>query len=308
MASLANRYRPTLFKEVVGNEGVTRSLTRLLSRDTKRIPNAFLFSGSAGTGKTTLARILAKKLGCAARDVVELNSSDYRGIDAIREIKDAARLKPFSTKSKCKVWIWDECHGLTPQAQENALKLLEDGPTHAYFILCTTEPDKLKPTLKRRCTHYELSSLGEDELQKRLESVAQAEGTKVSQAAVQNIVQSSMGSLGIALAILEHVLDLPLPEQAKAAERFAEQRSALIHLCRALIKGRPWKEIAKIIRTLDGDAESIRRGIVGYANAVLLSSGSRRAYIIMDCFAGNFYDVGKPGISIAAYEASNRRE
>lgn len=116
MAGLYQAYRPRTFDEVVGNKEAIRTLESFIKRDISEVPHAFLFSGPSGCGKTTLARILAKKLGCSDANFVEIDSADFRGIDTIREIRRQMRLAPVGGGS-CRVWLIDECHKLTGDAQ-----------------------------------------------------------------------------------------------------------------------------------------------------------------------------------------------
>jgi len=129
MSPLHIDYRPKTLKEMEGNRSTVDSLQAVLSRESD-IPHAFLFSGSAGCGKTSLGRIVASELGCAPADFREIDTADFRGIDTIREIKNQARLKPLA--GKVRVWLLDEFHKSTADAQNALLKILEEPPSHDF--------------------------------------------------------------------------------------------------------------------------------------------------------------------------------
>jgi DNA polymerase-3 subunit gamma/tau len=133
------KHRPSLFKQVIGQDDAVNVLQQLLKGD--RFPHALLLSGPSGCGKTTLARICRDKLECTGADFQELNGADTRGIDTIREIRSHLNLRPMH--GKCRIWYIDEAHKLSNDAQNALLKMLEDTPTTAYFMLATTEPNKL---------------------------------------------------------------------------------------------------------------------------------------------------------------------
>jgi DNA polymerase III subunit gamma/tau len=178
MANIAfyRKYRPKSFQDVIGQEHIVRTLTNAVAQDI--ISHAYLFSGPRGTGKTSLARLLAKAVNCAnpkqgdpcnkceacgeinagrAMDFVELDAASNRGIDEIRDLKEGIKFSP--TKLKYKVFVIDEAHQLTKEAANALLKTLEEPPPHAIFILATTEAHKMISTIASRCQRFDFHKL-----------------------------------------------------------------------------------------------------------------------------------------------------
>lgn len=291
-------HRPKTLKKVVGQDATVAALKAVLERDD--IPHAFLFHGPSGCGKTTLARIVAKKLGCSEMDLKELNVADVRGIDSIREITRHMALRPMGGNSR--VWILDEAHALSRDAQEALLKPLEDCPAHVYFMLCTTDPQKLKATIKNRCSQFALTLVSDEELTALLEAVANKEGVEIPESVINSIVAASAGSPRSALVHLDKVKDLADDEMEKAVSRIDANASAAIDLCRALLKDKPsWPEIAKVLSNLSGgEPEQIRMAVLGYCNAILLKGKfNGRACLVMECFKDPFYNDGKFRLTLA---------
>jgi len=219
---LALTYRPNQFSKVVGQGHVTKTLLNALNEG--HLPQSILFSGIHGTGKTTLGRILALALNCenpknsepclecqscksilnqSSQDVLELNAADHRGIDAIRTIIDRASYAPLGT---AKVFILDEAHRLTVDAQNSLLKILEEPPKNVYFFLATTEKEKLLPTILSRCQIHDLRRVSEENILSNLKSILEKEGKSVKQENLSIIARSSKGSIRDSITILEKVL------------------------------------------------------------------------------------------------------
>ena len=200
--SLYNKYRPKSLSEVKGNSDLVATLDKMLSG--KEIPHAFLLHGETGTGKTTIARIIADRLGCVGKDLTEVDSGQFRGIDTIREIRSNSNYQPL--EGKCRVWILDECHRNTSDAQAGLLKILEDSPKNAYFILCTTDPQKLLPAIRGRCIQLQTTPLDERQMYALLLGIVKAEGDSLKSDIINQIIQDSMGLPRNAINILEQVL------------------------------------------------------------------------------------------------------
>jgi len=298
--SLAIRYRPKNWVDMLGNEEVIKSLRSLESK--KNRPSAFLLTGPSGCGKTTAARILSRYLGAIKSDFVEIDSGDFRGIDTIRMIRQQVPLKPMYGRAR--VWLIDECHKLTNDAQNALLKVLEEPPSHVSFILATTDPNRLLKTIRTRCVSFEFSSLEKEEIRKLLNKVCKEESKKVQSKVLSAISEGCQGSPRQALSMLEQVIDIPYREQTTKVLKAATEESQIIDLCRALINQKPWKQVAQILKKLESDPESVRRAVLGYCSAVLLN-GQDRSYLVLSAFLDPFYDSGKPGLVAACFEALN---
>ena len=300
--TLALKYRPKTLDKVVGNRQVVEVLRKQLSGESSQpLSHSILLHGPTGCGKTTLARIISRELGVQDDDLKEIDSADFRGIDTIREIRKQCQYKPLN--SPYRVWILDEVHQLTKDAQSALLKTLEDTPKHVYFILCTTDPQKLLPTIRGRCSQFQVQPLTDKEMKRLLFRVVKAEGESLSKEVYEQIIQDSMGHPRNALQILAQVLSVEPEKRLEVAKRSAETQSQTIELCRALVKGVSWKKIAEILKGLkDEDAEQIRRAVLGYCQSILLSGKQDNTVaVIMEEFMEPFYNSGFPALVFACY-------
>jgi len=298
MPSLHLKYRPTTFDQVYGNKQTVESLQEVLGREDH--PHSYLFHGPTGCGKTTLGRIVANELGCAEDDYREVDSADFRGIDTIREMRKQSQFKPL--RGSCRVWLLDECHKLSNDAQNALLKALEDTPSHVYFILCTTDPQKLITTVRGRCAQYQVSLLGEKEMKKLLRKVVKNEDEQLDKQVYDQIIQDSQGLPRTALQILNQTLSVEGNKRLDMAKQSAELESQSIELCRALVQGAGWKKVSKILSGLkDQDPEGIRRAVLGYCQSILLKEENDGAAAVMEEFIEPFYNSGFPGLVYACY-------
>lgn len=200
--ALYRKYRPQTFGDVVGQEQAVELLTHAIKQ--KKISHAYLFCGGRGTGKTTVARIVAREIGCNNEDIIEIDAASNRGIDEIRELREAVRTAPFS--SPYKVYIIDEAHMLTKEAANALLKTLEEPPSHVIFILATTDPEKLPPTIVSRCQKVVFKNPTHEVLSSRLIHVANAEGFELATDTAHLVALHGKGSYRDALGVLEQVL------------------------------------------------------------------------------------------------------
>jgi DNA polymerase-3 subunit gamma/tau len=298
------KYRPKTLGEVVGNRALVRSLEALLERESGDRPRSYLLHGPSGCGKTTIARILAAELGARGMDFTEIDVADYRGIDTVRKLRERIQLMPMEGDTKA--YILDECHQLSKDAQSALLKSLEDTPPHVCFFLCTTDPQKLLPTVRNRCQQLAVESLDEEDIDRLLKNVVTAEKKSSSQKSREKIISLCKGSPRAALTMLDAVIDLPRREQAGAVRAVEDMEKQAIDLCRAIAKKRPWPEIVKIIATLrkTTEAEEVRRAIMGYFTSVMLGDGSsdKSAYLFLDAFREPTYNNGWAEIVMSAWE------
>ncbi|MBU6431360.1 MAG: DNA polymerase III subunit gamma/tau [Patescibacteria group bacterium] len=200
--ALYRKYRPQEFKDVLGQEHIVKVLEGSVELD--NISHAYLFAGSKGTGKTSLARIFARAIGCADRDLYEIDAASNRGIDDIRELREAVSSLPF--ESPRKVYIIDEVHMLTKEAFNALLKTLEEPPKHAVFILATTEMDKLPETIVSRCQVFAFKKPSRKILKELVLDLAKKEGFKLEPSSADLIALLGEGSFRDTQGILQKVI------------------------------------------------------------------------------------------------------
>lgn len=200
---LYRKYRPAKFDDVAGQDHVVSVLRNSIAK--KKIGHSYLFCGSRGTGKTSVARIFAREIGCEDVDLYEIDAASNRGIDDVRTLRDAVRTSPF--KSPYKVYIIDEVHMLTKEAFNALLKTLEEPPAHVVFILATTEYGKLPETIISRCELHTFKKPAQALLSKVLADTAKKEGYALSKAAADLIALFGDGSFRDAYGVLQKVFN-----------------------------------------------------------------------------------------------------
>ena len=226
---LARKYRPQKFADVAGQEHVTRTLLHALEQG--RIAHGYIFSGHRGIGKTTIARILAMALNCrtvvgdAKRpslepcgvcdscteiragnsvDVLEIDAATNRGIDEVRELREAARYRP--ARDKYKIWILDEAHQITDAAFNALLKTLEEPPDHVVFMMATTQPEDIPQTIRSRCQHFSFHAVKYDDILTQLKTIAAEEEIDAEDAALALLAEAGDGSMRDALSIMDQAI------------------------------------------------------------------------------------------------------
>lgn len=200
--TLYRAYRPSKFDEVKGQSQVTDVLKAAVKN--KKIAHAYLFCGSRGTGKTSVARILAKELGVTDKDLYEIDAASNRGINEIRELREGVNVMPF--ESPYKLYIIDEAHMLTKEAWNAFLKTLEEPPAHVIFVMATTEREKVPDTIQSRSEIYIFKQPSREVLADVIESVAKKEGYSLERAAAEMVALLAEGSFRDSLSILQKVL------------------------------------------------------------------------------------------------------
>jgi len=226
---LARKYRPQRFADVAGQDHVTRTLLNALTQN--RVAHGYIFSGHRGIGKTTIARILAQALNCRreigsterptpepcgtcdscieirqgnAVDVIEIDAATNRGIDEIRELRDAARYAP--ARDRYKIYILDEAHQITEAAFNALLKTLEEPPAHVIFMMATTEPENIPQTIRSRCQHFSFHAVKFDDILAQLKMIATQEQVEAEEAALALLAEAGDGSMRDALSIMDQAI------------------------------------------------------------------------------------------------------
>jgi DNA polymerase-3 subunit gamma/tau len=222
---LARKYRPQSFSEVIGQDHVTRTLKNAISQG--RIAHGYIFSGHRGIGKTTIARILAMALNCRSAanpvpepcgvcescteiragnsvDVIEIDAATNRGIDEIRELREAARYRP--ARDRFKIYILDEAHQITDAAFNALLKTLEEPPGHVIFMMATTQPEDIPQTIRSRCQHFSFRAVRFEQILGQLRELASRENIDADDDALAVLAEAGDGSVRDALSILDQAI------------------------------------------------------------------------------------------------------
>lgn len=294
------KYRPKTWEEVRGNKTNIESILGVLVR--KRF---FVFYGIRGCGKTTVARLLAKELKVHRNSLFEYNMADKTGVDFARELIGAAYLRPLYGDRK--LYVLDEGHRMSGPAQDSLLKLLEEPPAAAYFVLCTTNIDKVLPTIKSRAASYLFGPLVRRELNDFLQYVMGEEGIEVSSRVLRAVMVGSEGIPRDALILLDMVRDVKEEEGAVTlALTGSVQDKSVRDLVDELKKNKPrWEEARKIIQRMDlGDVEKTRKSVLWLLGVEIVSSDDPyRIALVAENFEDPMYDSGKAGFFLSVYRA-----
>ena len=301
---LARKYRPQRFSDVAGQEHVTRTLLNALAQG--RIAHGYIFSGHRGIGKTTIARILAQALNCRtavgtaerptqepcgvcdscteiragnAVDVLEIDAATNRGIDEVRELREAARYRP--ARDKYKIWILDEAHQITDAAFNALLKTLEEPPEHVIFMMATTQPEDIPQTIRSRCQHFSFHAVKFDDILAQLRSIAAQEEIDAEDAALNLLAEAGDGSMRDALSIMDQAIaSAPLTNGRPhlAAEAIRElmgsvPNTVFEHLLEAISAGQTASVIEQVNTLLNAgnSPAAIARQFVRYLRNTLMA-------------------------------------
>lgn len=290
---LYRKYRPKSFSQVIGQEHIVRTLTNALVLD--KTAHAYLFCGPRGTGKTTVARLLAKAVNCENRqegfepcnkcaaceeinegralDLIEIDAASNRGIDEIRELREGIKFAP--TRLKYKVFIIDEVHMLTREAFNALLKTLEEPPGHAIFILATTELHKVPQTIISRCQHFDFHKISLNKLVARLKFIADHEGVKIEKSALELIALNGDGVARDAESLLGQVMAMEDKEITLAEAQTilgATDISSVIAMI-GLLAQKNLKDSLEFINKLveDGfDLSQFIKSLINYARKMMI--------------------------------------
>jgi DNA polymerase-3 subunit gamma/tau len=301
---LARKYRPQRFADVAGQDHVTRTLMNALTQN--RVAHGYIFSGHRGIGKTTIARIVAMALNCRteigsaerptaepcgvcescteirqgnAVDVIEIDAATNRGIDEIRELRDAARYAP--SRDRYKIYILDEAHQITEAAFNALLKTLEEPPSHVIFMMATTQPEDIPQTIRSRCQHFSFHAVKFDDILAQLKMIAGAENVEAENTALALLAEAGDGSMRDALSIMDQAI-ASAPMEAGRPVLSAEQIRELMgsvpnavfeRLMEAVAAGQSAKlmEELNVLLNAGHNASSLARQLARYLRNTLMS-------------------------------------
>jgi DNA polymerase-3 subunit gamma/tau len=297
---LARKYRPQRFADVVGQDHVTITLTNALLQN--RIAHGYIFSGHRGIGKTTIARILAMSLNCRnpigsparptaepcevcdscteiragnAVDVIEIDAATNRGIDEIRELRDAARYAP--SRDRYKIYILDEAHQITDAAFNALLKTLEEPPDHIVFMMATTQPEDIPQTVRSRCQHFSFHAVKLLDILGQLRSIAAAEGVIADESALSLLAEAGDGSMRDALSIMDQAIaSAPIEPSADGTGGHARLDAAQIRELMGTVPNAVFERILEAVNA-NNSAE-----VMTAANQ-LLDAGNSAAQLARQC-------------------------
>lgn len=264
-SSLILKYRPMSFEEVLGNQLCIQKLAESV-RSPSRL-RTYLFTGAAGIGKTTLARIIGATLDAT---ITELDAGTNRGVETIEQFVEMAKFTPIMGKSTS-LWILDECHGLSQTAWKPLLKLTEEPPKWLYIAFCTTDPQKIPDTIKTRSHIVPLKPLKMQEIEQLVADVSELEGWKITNDVFNAICIAAAGSARRALAILQTGHSVQTRDElAEIVADVESENSPVIKLCQFLMKGgKDWAQVSKML----GQIDDYEAGVAHATNYLIASMG-----------------------------------
>ncbi len=302
---LVQKYRPKKLDKVIGQQKAVNHLKALISKKDK-MPQVYMLMGPSGTGKTSLARAMCNELG--ATHVTEINTADFGGIEFARELR--SNIAKFPMSGTFRAYICDEAHGMSRDAQQCLLKVMEEIPPKALMFFATTEPAKMIEPLMQRCTKIKLELVGDDDLGKLIARIQKKEGIELSKKVLRQIIETSAGSPRNAIKFLDQVSRHKNEESQLECLVSADVKSTAIDICRALIAHRPWSEICKLVESVKDEAETVRNCIMGYITSILLKGSGPidRALQIGQMCESPWYINGKAVMTVTLCTLSGKKK